>query len=661
MAPLTLLALLLALSVWLYHDSIGLYPSFNHAWSQADWLAIAIKFRERGYNFFLPATFNLLTDDGVTGAGFPLPAYLAALLMGLTGQEAPGLMRGVTLVAGLGGLLALFALVRRASGSALKGGVVALFAFCSPIYVFYQANFLPSVPAFAAALVGYYWFYLSLEADKQPREARRQLGVAVAWLTMAAAMRTPFALPLLCTLGHVALLRPRHTALVGRGALVVIYATAFALLIADFLYNEYLNQAYHGALFLARPRSFASWAQAVEVTQTVREYWLWSLLSKPQWLLLLLAGGALVGQQGRRLLRNEWVGHWLALSAGGLVYYVLMGQQFAIHDYYLLDTFFLPLVLAFAGSVASIRLPQRRPAQLAIMAALLLLSGTAAWKARAEQLRRITPPATDKSVLTRDNFASSARWLDSLGVPRTATVLVLDAYSYNLPLLLAHRRGWTMLQNRKSAQDLSATNLRAALALPADYVITQNATYAQEVVNRYPGIAAYLQPIANNGRLSLWRIRKVPLVAHWQLRTDMESRLDTIIWLNSASISVGPAASGRQAARLGGSRTTGLAFHQTVAQLGLRAGQQLLFSARYQAGSGAGAVLVASLEPKAGAPPYWQQTVVCRATRPGDWEPLGAAFALPVPHAATDVLKVGIRKSGPGEITLDDWEMSILP
>jgi hypothetical protein len=239
--------------------------------------------------------------------------------------------------------------------------------------------------------------------------------------------------------------------------------------------------------------------------------------------------------------------------------------------------------------------------------------------------------------------------------------LVLDAYSYNLPLLLAHRRGWTMLQNRKSAQDLSQENLRAALALPADYGITQNATYAPEVVNRYPGIAAYLQPIANNGRLSLWRIRKVPLVAHWQLRTDMESRLDTIIWLNSASISVGPAASGRQAARLGGSRTTGLAFHQTVAQLGLRAGQQLLFSARYQAGSGAGAVLVASLEPKAGAPPYWQQTVVCRATRSGDWEPLGAAFALPVPHAATDVLKVGIRKSGPGEITLDDWEMSILP
>jgi hypothetical protein len=130
-----LLALLLGLSGWFYHDSIELYPSFIHAWAQADWLAIALKFRARGYDFFHPATFNLFTTDGVTGAGFPVPAYFAALLMGLTGRDAPGLMRGVTLVFGLGGVLALFGLVRRASGSVLKGGVVALLAFCGPIYV----------------------------------------------------------------------------------------------------------------------------------------------------------------------------------------------------------------------------------------------------------------------------------------------------------------------------------------------------------------------------------------------------------------------------------------------------------------------------------------------------------------------------------------------
>ena len=74
---------------WFYYDSIGSNPAFNHAWAQADWFAMALKFRARGYDFFHPATYNLLTDQGVTGAGFPVPAYLAALLMGLGNCMVP--------------------------------------------------------------------------------------------------------------------------------------------------------------------------------------------------------------------------------------------------------------------------------------------------------------------------------------------------------------------------------------------------------------------------------------------------------------------------------------------------------------------------------------------------------------------------------------------
>lgn len=504
-----LLALLLALSGWWYRDSIFLYPSFNHAWAQADWLAIALNFRARGYDFFHPATFNLLTDQGVTGAGFPLPAYVAALLMGLARTEDPGLMRGLTLAASLSGLLALFGLVRRASGSAWKGATVVLFAFCSPIYVFYQANFLPTVPALAAALAGYYWFYWALAESADPRHTRRRLAAAVAWLALAAAIRAPFALPLLCTLGHIVVLRPRRTAAsTGWPAVGIIYGAAFLFLITVLLYNEQLSRAHHGSMFLMRPRAFASWAQAVEATQTVREYWLWKVLSKPQWLLLVLAAGAVGAGPGRGLLRGEWVGHWLALVVGGVAYYGLMGQQFAIHDYYLLDAFFLPLVLGFGACVVVLRPAPARHLRVVVGAVALLLTGLAAWQARAEQQRRICPPATDNSVRTRDNFLASARWLDSLGVPRSATILVLDAYSYNLPLLLARRRGWTMLRNQNSPQDLSAENLQRALRLPADYVITQNATYRASVVAAYPAIGAHLRPVADNGRLTLWQIRK---------------------------------------------------------------------------------------------------------------------------------------------------------
>ena len=154
-----LLALLGGLSAGLYGRTVWLPPIFHHAWAQADWLALALNFRARGFDFFHPATYNLLTRDGVTGAGFPLPAYLTALLMALTGSEAPGLMRLLTLGCSLGGLLALGGLVQRASGSPGRAVLAVLFVFCSPIYGYYQANYLPSVPAFAAALAGYYCFY----------------------------------------------------------------------------------------------------------------------------------------------------------------------------------------------------------------------------------------------------------------------------------------------------------------------------------------------------------------------------------------------------------------------------------------------------------------------------------------------------------------------
>jgi hypothetical protein len=158
--------------------------------------------------------------------------------------------------------------------------------------------------------------------------------------------------------------------------------------------------------------------------------------------------------------------------------------------------------------LAALQWPKAKGLALLTAAAFVGLGSLAAWKARAEQFRRITPPPTDKSVLTRDNFLDSAGWLDSLGVPRTAPILVLDAYSYNLPLLLARRQGWVMLQNRNSPDNLTAENLRRALTLPIEYVITQNATYEYEIVRVYPAITQRLQPVANKGRLTLWRVRQ---------------------------------------------------------------------------------------------------------------------------------------------------------
>ena len=114
--------------------------------------------------------------------------------------------------------------------------------------------------------------------------------------------------------------------------------------------------------------------------------------------------------------------------------------------------------------------------------AVLLLAAQAA---RTEQQNRITQSPDDPGQRTERNFRTSARWLDSLGVPRTATLLVLDARSYNLPLLLAQRPGWT-------AVNTAAHFLTDALKMPADYVVTQNFSYLTDIVYNYPLITERL-------------------------------------------------------------------------------------------------------------------------------------------------------------------------
>jgi hypothetical protein len=649
---LALLLLLVALSSWLYSPSIALMPSHYHAWAQADWLALALNFRQRGFDFFHPATYNLLTRDGVTGAGFPLPAYLTAVLMWVAGSQAPGLMRLLTLGCSLGGLLALAGLVRRAGGSGWRAGLAALFGFCSPIYGYYQAGFLPSVPAFAAALAGYYCLYRL----GQGRAHRRWLWAAVGLLALAAAMRTPFAIPLLVSMLHVAWWRwSGRLPGLSWGWVAGAYGLAWGFIVGYFFYNEYLTRQYGGSMFLARPLPFGSAAEAWDTTGVVAAKWGLHLLSRWQWLAL---GGAvleaLLSQPARAWLGTAWRGHWLLLALGSGTYYLLMGPQYVDHDYYFIDSLLLPLVLLFAGALCRLRVPPKSrlvAAGLAVGLVVLWALGT-----QAVQRQRYTNEPGDRGMLTLANFMDSARLLDALHVPPSARVLVLDAYSYNMPLLLMQRRGWTVLTT-------SEENLRAAFEQPTNLVITQNQFFRSDVVNNYPLLLERLDSVFSDGYLTFWRPRRGPVPVVWQQRADLDSPLDSTSWRHQQP-SEEQAASGRFSARVAEAATNGLTFARAVRALGLRPLDRLVVHAKcwLPTEGDYSAKLVVSLAPAGGGPPYYQQALDCRRYQgpPGRWTVVGDRFRLPPAHAPTDVLQVALRKEGPVAMWLDDLTLTLV-
>jgi len=647
--------LLVGLSVWLYAPSIGLPPSHYHAWAQADWLALALNFRQRGFDFFHPATYNLLTRDGVTGAGFPLPAYLTAVLMRVAGSEAPGLMRLLTLGCSLGGLLALFGLVWRASGSAGRAALAALFGFCSPLYGYYQAGFLPSVPAFAAALGGYYCLYRLGQALAQGRASGRWLYAAVGLLALAAAVRTPFAIPLLVSMLHVGWWQwSGRAAGLGWARVLSAYALAWLFVGGYFEYNEYLTRQYGGSMFLVRPRPFGSAAEAWATTGLVATKWGLSLLSRWQW--LALAGavlGALASQRPAAWLGSSWRGHWLLLALGGGAYYLLMGPQYLDHDYYFIDSLLLPLVLLFAGALSRLRVPpkgRRVAAGLACGLVVLWAQGT-----QAVQRQRYTTEPGDRGMSTLANFTGSADLLDALKVPRSARVMVLDAYSFNVPLLLLQRRGWTVLTT-------SEENLRASFGQPADVVITQNQFFRSDIVNNYPLLLERLDSVFSDGYLTIWRPRPGPVPVVWQQRADFETPLDSTRWQHQQP-SDERAASGRFSARVAEAATDGPTFAQPVGALGVRPHDRLVVHATcwLPTDGDYSAKLVVSLAP-AGGLPYYQQALDCRRYQgpPGRWTVVGERFHLPPAHAPTDVLKVAFRKEGPVAIGLDDLTLTLV-
>jgi hypothetical protein len=157
---LLLAVLLVGLSFFYYSQTIYYFPSHIHAWTQSDRYAIALNFIDNGFDFFHPATYNLLTKNGITQVDFPINEFAVAILMKIFGSSSPAIFRLYDLCYGIIGLIFLFQLTKKITGSEWKSYVAVIFLFSSPVYAYYQAGFLPSIPALANVIIGFYFFYV---------------------------------------------------------------------------------------------------------------------------------------------------------------------------------------------------------------------------------------------------------------------------------------------------------------------------------------------------------------------------------------------------------------------------------------------------------------------------------------------------------------------
>jgi hypothetical protein len=494
---------LLICSAWFYSGIITRFPSHVHAWSQADRLALAYGFIDNSFDFFHPATNNLrpeyeaskeLTEEkGITQVDFPVIEYIAAVLMKLTGVREPVLFRLLVLIISLLGIISLGLALKCLNYSDPVALLMMFFVFAAPVYTYYQAGMIPGISAFALSMAG----LLSLACFRETIRTRH-IYLGITFFTLAALIRLPFVMFLLSALLAVFFthFRYREVRLHTTRAAII----SLAVILAYYAYNQYLGNTY-GSVFLQKPMPPENLADFTEIMRSSWSNWKWHYFTSGHYLIMLVALVLLLLQVFRKKLHNDifFLTGVISLIPASL-YVVVMAKQFVAHDYYLIDSLMIPLLLLTVSGLGN--LPEnvhKKPLIIWIVA--LLLIAFMLFRSFGVQKERYTTHNWDRIETTRINFTGSDKLLEKAGIPEDARILVLDAYTNNTALLLLKRKGYVVINTTRK-------NIEKGLSYNYDYIAVQNSFLSSDVLVPYPELRNRLKPIANNGRVGIYQYSK---------------------------------------------------------------------------------------------------------------------------------------------------------
>ena len=489
-----LIVVLLLLSAFLYHKSLTLFPAFMHSWTQSDRYALASGFLNNGFDFLHPKTFNWMVKDGITRVDFPINEYIIALLMKIFGTTSFIVFRVYTLLLSLTGLIYLFLLSKKITSSDIKAMFIVLFVSLSPIYVYYQDGFIPTLPALSFSFIAYYHFY-SYQRDK----TKKHFILSILFFTLAALIRMPFVIILIA-----ALLQQGFTYIKQRRFSffeIVISIIGGGIFLLYFLYNVHLYRIY-GSIFLDHLMPPKSVDELMDVVSEMCKHWLLHYFTIGHYvlILILLCFGIFNFSKMKTTETNynPWRLHILLLFTGVTIYFILMARQYYAHDYYFLDSFFMPILLSIIFSLKKSTIENKK--QIIIYSTVgACFIGSFLYGAIKIQNERYATGPWDRTEITRQNFIGTDKFLDDKGIPKDAKILVIDAYTYNVPLILMRRNGYTVLST--SYKEMSTSLFWCKW----DYVALQDNYLVSDVIKNYPLITSLLERIGGTGKVSFYK------------------------------------------------------------------------------------------------------------------------------------------------------------
>lgn len=639
-----LVLFLLAFSVVLYQSVIQLFPSFIHAWTQSDRYAIALQFLDNGFDIFHPATFNLQTVEGITRVDFPINEFLVAIIMKITGSTAPVIFRLYTLGISICGLVYLYLLAKRISGSEIKSWMIVLFVFLSPVYVYYQAGFIPSIPAIACAFTGYYYFFSYKENDN-----KRLFYCAVVFFLLAALMRLPFVIVLFAVMLQQCFMSFRLKVL--KKHELIGFVSAFLVFAAYYIHNIHLGRMY-GNMFLDSLLPAKSLSEFKEIVTAMYDHWCFHYFSIWHYILLfvlILLSVLSLYRRGNYIEADKkyWF-QFLIVACGSICYFLLMARQYYSHDYYFLDSMFVPTILLFMFVLKNLTIEsvKQKITWSCVFAVTVILFFIANFNTQSE---RYSFGSWDRVEITRQNFTGTAEFLDSLGVSKDAKILVIDSYTTNAPLILMNRKGYTVMGT-------TYKNIGVSLQWGNwNLVAIQDIYLVSDVIKNYPLITSMLECVGSTGKVSFYKRSAAP--EYKTLKQFLGINPERTLFVSEYNSSTSQK---KSKAVLNDSTEFGITASVKASEMESGSGLKVLVSGKFFPGSSIKDIqLVASIS--TGAEQLFYQSFALSDYMKDSIsvQNLEFQFVLPEFKTSEDELKVYLWNPGKGSLSYDNWEVII--
>lgn len=494
------------------YKALNKFPYNIHAWTSADRYALAKGFNNNGLNFFLPETFvynqqypsnaKVTTEESITAVDFPLHDYIPAIFMKITGSEAPIIFRLYVLLMSMIGMLYAFKLALLWTNSFYKSLFVTLFAATSPVFAYYSGGFLPTIPSLATSIIGIYFYskYFNNHSIKD-------FNLAIVFLTLASLTRTTFLIPLIAVLGFE-FLRILRKESVFKDKLIAVLIS-FGTILIYFFYNGYLREKY-GSIFLNYLIPAKSYEEAKEILSAAQELWGKQYFNINHYIIFfVLLAGLILSYLFRKQVKIPKLGGFglliLIMLIGNILFAIMMMQQLRHHDYYFLDSFYLPCVYLIILLIAPLWIPESKHLRFVIPAIYLIAIIFMINKTGINQRNRLKVNHEDNITQAVFAYENADTYLDSLKIPRSAKILVLDGTSPNIALTKLDRKGFSLMFPTKD-------RIKEALTWNFDYIVFENENFIQAIYQHYPEIISSLKKIDDNGRISVCEISDKPIL-----------------------------------------------------------------------------------------------------------------------------------------------------